>query len=70
MRHPGIGSLSLCRGGAKNYGYLTHKGKTECKIRGFSLNYEPNKVLNYQTMKKEYSVANRRAITRGKANDY
>lgn len=38
-------------GGAKNYGYLTKKGKVECKVRGFSLNYETKQTLNYYTMK-------------------
>ena len=38
-------------GGAKNYGYLTRGGKTECKVRGFSLNYAAMQKLNYQTMK-------------------
>ena len=35
--------VEFCSGGAKNYGYLTKKGKVECKVRGFSLNYERNK---------------------------
>lgn len=35
--------VEFCSGGAKNYGYLTKKGKVECKVRGFSLNYETNK---------------------------
>ena len=43
--------VEFCSGGAKNYGYLTKKGKVECKVRGFSLNYETKQVLNYQTMK-------------------
>ena len=38
-------------GGPKNYGYLTAKGKTECKVRGFSLNYETKELLNYYTMR-------------------
>ena len=43
--------VEFCSGGAKNYGYLTKKGKTECKVRGFSLNYETKQTLNYYTMK-------------------
>ena len=39
-------------GGPKNYAYQTTKGKTECKVRGFSLNYETKQCLNYETMKK------------------
>ena len=48
---PGDWIVEFVSGGAKNYGYLTHKEKTECKVRGFSLNYETKQVLNYQTMK-------------------
>ena len=43
--------VEFCSGGAKNYGYLTRGGKVECKVRGFSLNYETKQVLNYNTMK-------------------
>ena len=45
--------VEFCSGGAKNYGYLTKKGKVECKVRGFSLNYETKQVLNYHTMKEK-----------------
>ena len=38
-------------GGAKNYGYTTSSGKTECKVRGFTLNVRGSAVLNYQSMK-------------------
>ena len=38
-------------GGAKNYGYVTRGGKTECKVRGFTLNARGAAVLNYETMK-------------------
>ena len=43
--------VEFVSGGAKNYGYLTRSGKTECKVRGFSLNYAAMQHLNYQTMK-------------------
>ena len=43
--------VEFVRGGAKNYGYLTRSGKTECKVRGFSLNYVAMQKLNYQTTK-------------------
>jgi len=39
-------------GGAKNYGYKTHKGKVECKVRGFTLNVRGSKTLNYDVMKR------------------
>ena len=38
-------------GGAKNYAYRTRQGKTECKVRGFSLNVRGKEVLNFETMK-------------------
>ena len=38
-------------GGAKNYAYTTREGKTECKVRGFTLNSRGAAVLNFQTMK-------------------
>ena len=47
-----LGSIvEFCSGGAKNYGYLTKKGKVECKVRGFTLNYEALQALNYYTMR-------------------
>lgn len=39
--------VEFCSGGAKNYGYLTKKGK----VRGFTLNYEALQALNYYTMR-------------------
>ena len=42
--------VEFCSGGAKNYGYLTKKGKVECKVRGFTLNYETLQILNNYTM--------------------
>jgi len=43
--------VHLVSGDAKNYGYLTKKGKVECKVRGFTLNYETLLTLNYYTMR-------------------
>ena len=43
--------VEFSSGGAKNYGYLTTKGKVECKVRGFTLNYETKQTLNYYTMR-------------------
>ena len=43
--------VEFCSGGTKNYGYLTRGGKVDCKVRGFTLNYETKQVLNYETMK-------------------
>lgn len=57
---PGLGQFTDELGGdkivefvsveAKNYGYETRKGKVECKVRGFTLNYETLQTLNYETM--------------------
>ena len=38
-------------GGAKNYGYVKWGGKTECKVRGFTLNVRGSAILNYESMK-------------------
>ena len=37
--------------GPKNYAYTTYHGKTDCKVRGFTLNVRGQAVLNFQTMK-------------------
>ena len=49
---PGDSIVEFVSGGAKNYVYLARRGKTECKVRGFSLNYAAKQVLNYYTMKR------------------
>lgn len=41
----------FCSGGPKNYGYRTAQGKEECKVRGFSLNVEGQRQLNYRVLK-------------------
>ena len=38
-------------GGAKNYGYVTRSGKTECKVRGFTLNYKNSSLLNFYSLR-------------------
>ncbi|XP_054708357.1 uncharacterized protein LOC129218168 [Uloborus diversus] len=38
-------------GGPKNYAYKTQKGKTCCKVRGFTLNFENSKSLNFNSIK-------------------
>ena len=43
--------VEFVSGGPKNYGYLTNRGKTECKVRGFSLNIKGHEYLNYQVLK-------------------
>ena len=37
--------------GAKNCGYLTRGGKTECKVSGFFLNFKTKQTLNYSSMR-------------------
>ncbi|KAG8176825.1 hypothetical protein JTE90_003453 [Oedothorax gibbosus] len=39
-------------GGPKNYGYITNKGKTVCKNRGFKLNYRNSLIFNFDMMKR------------------
>ena len=48
---PGDHIVQFCSGGPKNYGYMTARGKTECKVRGFSLNAEGQAHLNYQILR-------------------
>lgn len=48
---PGDVITEFISGGAKNYGYKTHAGKVECKVRGFTLNVRGSAVLNFETMK-------------------
>ena len=37
--------------GPKSYGYLTNKGKEMVKIKGFTLNYQNSKHLNFNSMR-------------------
>ena len=43
--------VEFVSGGAKNYGYRTHGGKVECKVRGLTLNVRGRASLNYEVMK-------------------
>ena len=43
--------VEFVSGGAKNYGYKTKNGKTECKVRGFTLNVRGAGTLNYDVMR-------------------
>lgn len=38
-------------GSAKNYVYNTEKGKTCCKVRGFTLNYKNSQLTNFESIK-------------------
>ena len=39
-------------GGPKNYAYRTERGKTECKVRGFTLNVRGKETLNFDSMRR------------------
>ena len=39
-------------GGPKNYAYITNNGKSETKIRGITLDYAANKMLNLNVMRR------------------
>ncbi|CAL1282300.1 unnamed protein product, partial [Larinioides sclopetarius] len=65
--------VKFVSGGAKNYAYVTKAGKSVCKIRGFSLNYENSIKLNFDSVLKlvksfddeeRITVTNPRKITR------
>ena len=60
-------------GGPKNYAYRTNDNQTICKIKGFSLNYENSKYLNYENMlciitghKQRITIVEENKITRNK----
>ena len=36
--------------GPKNYAYLLNDGHTQCKVKGFTLNHENAKKINFRTM--------------------
>ena len=48
ISHPVIEFVSA---GPKNYGYEQSNGKRECKVKGFSLNTEGSRYLNYDVMR-------------------
>ena len=37
--------------GPKNYAFITKKNKTVCKVKGFSLNYKADQMVNFEAMK-------------------
>ena len=43
--------IKFASSGAKNYGYLTHGGKTKCKVSGFYLNFKTKQTLKYNSMR-------------------
>ena len=52
MSSPGEYIVEFTSGGPKNYGYRTSEGKTECKVRGFSLgSVRGHAQLNYDVLR-------------------
>ena len=43
--------VEFAAAGPKNYGYRTHQGKVECKVRGFTLNARGQAQLNFELLK-------------------
>ena len=48
---PGQYIAEFCSGGPKNYGYRCNDDKTECKVKGHSLNVEGMAQLNYEVLR-------------------
>ena len=48
--------VEFVSGGPKNYAYRTEKKKTECKVRGFTLNARGQETLNFDTMKRKRTI--------------
>ena len=48
---PGHYIAEFCSGGPKNYGYRCNDDKTECKVKGHSLNVEGMAQLNYEVLR-------------------
>lgn len=47
----GVPIKEFVTGGPKNYTYKLQNGKTECKIRGFTLDEHGSGILNFDSMK-------------------
>jgi hypothetical protein len=72
--------VEFCSSGPKCYTYITNKGTTHCKIKGFSLNYANSLKIDFNVMKdmvvnqqiqgnpklKTVATVNDRQITRNK----
>ena len=48
---PGVHIDEFVSGGPKNYAYHQSDGKTVCKVRGFTLNFENAQQINFDTMR-------------------
>ena len=47
----GVPIKEFITGGPKNYSYKTQEGKTECKIRSFTLDEQGKALFNFQSIK-------------------
>ena len=50
---PGEFITEFVSAGPKNYGYLTSNGTEVCKVKGFTLNYQNSKAVNFRCMLRE-----------------
>ena len=48
---PGEHIVEFASSAAKCYVYKTNMGKTECKVKGFTLNYKNSQLINFDVMK-------------------
>ena len=53
---------TFASGSPKNYAYQTRNGKTNCKVRGFTLNYRGSQKLNFATMCEYVCSSNQQPI--------
>ena len=44
--------VEFISGGPKNYSYLTNAGEEVCKVRGFTLNYQNSRLINFDSVKR------------------
>ena len=42
--------VEFCSTGAKSYSFVTNRGRTVCKVKGFTLNRSASKVINFKSM--------------------
>ena len=48
--------VEFASAGPKNYGYVLDNGKKECKVKGFNLNAEGSRQLNYDILRNVLDV--------------
>ena len=65
--------IEFASAGPKNYSYKLNTGITHTKVKGFSLNYESSKIIDFEKIKsvicsKEVESVEQNTITRNKKN--